>query len=107
MLMAAEGRSGTCPTLDWGLLRWDLAWARQMELVELRKSGAISDQLVITEHPHVVTMGRNGHASHLLASAEVLERAGIAFFETDRGGDVTYHGPGQVVGYPILDLREW
>jgi lipoyl(octanoyl) transferase len=73
----------------------------------LRKSGAISDQLIITEHPHVVTMGRNGHAENLLAPPELLARSGIDFFETDRGGDVTYHGPGQIVGYPILDLREW
>ena len=92
---------------DLGLLRWDLAWERQLELVAGRKSGAISDQLIITEHPHVVTMGRNGHAENLLAQPEVLARSGISFYETDRGGDVTYHGPGQIVGYPILDLREW
>jgi lipoate-protein ligase B len=92
---------------DLGLLRWDLAWEQQGSCVELRKSGAISDQLLIVEHPHVVTMGRNGHRENLLARPEVLARAGISFFETDRGGDVTYHGPGQIVGYPILDLREW
>jgi len=96
-----EVATSTIEVRDLGLLRWDLAWKRQVELVERRKSGAISDQLIITEHPHVVTMGRNGHAENLLA------RSGISFYETDRGGDVTYHGPGQIVGYPILDLREW
>jgi lipoyl(octanoyl) transferase len=59
------------------------------------------------EHPHVITMGRNGHLENLLASDDVLSRAGISFHHTDRGGDVTYHGPGQIVGYPIFDLREW
>ncbi|MGI8990391.1 MAG: lipoyl(octanoyl) transferase LipB, partial [Bryobacteraceae bacterium] len=67
----------------------------------------IPDQLLFVEHPHVVTVGRNGHAENLLASSEILERTGIAFHHSDRGGDVTYHGPGQIVGYPILDLRTW
>jgi lipoyl(octanoyl) transferase len=76
-------------------------------LVERRKRGEIPDQLLIVEHPHVVTMGRNGHMENLLASPEILERSGIELHYTDRGGDVTYHGPGQIVGYPIFDLREW
>ncbi len=62
---------------------------------------------MFVEHPHVVTIGRNGHAENLLAPEETLRRAGIELYETDRGGDVTYHGPGQIVGYPIMDLREW
>ena len=96
-----------CEARDLGLMRWVEALERQGRYVELRKSGAISDQLLIVEHPHVVTMGRNGHAENLLAPPELLARSGISFYETDRGGDVTYHGPGQIVGYPILDLREW
>jgi lipoyl(octanoyl) transferase len=83
------------------------ALERQLEVVERRKRGEGSDTLFFVEHPHVVTMGRNGREQHVLASPEILERAGIEYFETDRGGDVTYHGPGQVVGYPIVDLREW
>ena len=97
----------TTQVRDLGLLRWELARERQREYAEQRKGGAISDQLLIVEHPHVITMGRNGHRENMLAEPEVLARAGISFFETDRGGDVTYHGPGQIVGYPILDLREW
>ncbi len=83
------------------------AFELQRGLVERRKRGEICDQLLIVEHPHVVTMGRNGHDENILAAPELLERAGIAFHRTDRGGDVTYHGPGQIVGYPIFDLREW
>jgi lipoyl(octanoyl) transferase len=79
----------------------------QRTFVEQRKRSEICDQLLIVEHPHVVTMGRNGHDENLLAQPELLARAGIEFHRTDRGGDVTYHGPGQIVGYPIFDLREW
>ena len=79
----------------------------QQRLVTERQQGAIDDQLLLVEHPHVVTLGRNGHRENLLASDEILERAGVAFHPTDRGGDITYHGPGQLVGYPILDLRQW
>ncbi len=83
------------------------AFALQQDLVARRKIGEIPDQLLIVEHPHVITLGRNGHTENLLATPEVLERTGIAFHESDRGGDVTYHGPGQIVVYPIVDLRLW
>ncbi|HVO97804.1 MAG TPA: lipoyl(octanoyl) transferase LipB [Bryobacteraceae bacterium] len=96
-----------CEVRDLGRMRYADALEKQREFVEKRKSGAISDSFLIVEHPHVVTMGRNGHHENLLAQPELLARSGIEFFETDRGGDVTYHGPGQIVGYPILDLREW
>ena len=79
----------------------------QRQLVAERKQGLIPDQLLLLEHPHVITLGRNGHLDNLLADDQVLGRAGISFYPTDRGGDITYHGPGQLVGYPILDLREW
>lgn len=79
----------------------------QGRLVRERKQGLIPDQLLLVEHPHVITLGRNGHMENVLAGEDVLRRSGIEFHPTDRGGDVTYHGPGQLVGYPILDLREW
>src|SRR4029077_7211740 len=79
----------------------------QQRLVEQRKQGHVSDQLLLLEHPHTITLGRNGHLENLLASEAALRAAGITFHASDRGGDITYHGPGQVVGYPILDLRDW
>jgi lipoyl(octanoyl) transferase len=88
-------------------MRYADAFALQQDLVSRRKADEIPDQLLFVEHPHVVTMGRSAHSENILASPEVLERAGIELHHTDRGGDVTYHGPGQVVGYPIVDLRKW
>jgi len=96
-----------CECRDLGLLGYSKAFELQRQLVEQRKRGEIPDQLLFVEHPHVITMGRNGHAENVIASPEILERTGIEFHHTDRGGDVTWHGPGQIVGYPILDLREW
>jgi lipoate-protein ligase B len=93
--------------LDLGRLGWAQAFEIQQQLVARRKSGEIPDQFLIVEHPHVVTVGRNGHQDNLLATPDVLSRTGIELYHTDRGGDVTYHGPGQIVGYPILDLRDW
>jgi len=93
--------------LELGRISYAEGLARQQALVEQRKRGEGCDTLLLLEHPHVVTMGRNGKEQNVLASPEILERSGIEFYETNRGGDVTYHGPGQIVGYPILDLREW
>jgi len=97
----------TCVFRDLGRAGYAEALAVQKDLVEQRKQGLISDQLLIVEHPHVITLGRNGHRENLLANEEVLERAGIELHPSDRGGDITYHGPGQIVGYPIFDLRKW
>lgn len=93
--------------LDPGLVPYAEALAIQQQLVEQRKQGLITDRLLFVEHPHVITMGRNGRTENLLASPKVLQAAGIEFHHSNRGGDVTYHGPGQIVGYPIFDLREW
>jgi len=97
----------TCDVRDLGRIGYGEAFALQQELVEERKRGSIPDQLIFVEHPHVITLGRNGRLENLLASEDVLRRAGIEFHPSDRGGDITYHGPGQIVGYPIFDLREW
>jgi lipoyl(octanoyl) transferase len=96
-----------CCLRELGRTDYGQALELQRQLIARRQQGLISDQLLLLEHPHVITLGRNGKAANLLASDEVLSRAGIAFYPTDRGGDVTYHGPGQLVGYPIIDLREW
>ncbi len=78
----------------------------QQKLAEMRQRGDIEDQLLLLEHPSVITLGRGGDAANLLASPDVLKRERVRFFETTRGGDITYHGPGQIVGYPILHLGE-
>jgi lipoyl(octanoyl) transferase len=96
-----------CALRQLGRVDYASALQLQQQLAADRKQGLIPDQLLLLEHPHVITMGRNGHAENLLADDDIMARAGIAFYPTDRGGDVTYHGPGQLVGYPILDLRDW
>ncbi len=93
-----------CHTIDLGLIGYAEAWALQKRIVAARKAAAIEDVLLVCEHPHVITQGRNGKREHLLASEHVLRQKGVEYYETSRGGDITYHGPGQIVGYPILNL---
>jgi len=88
-------------------MRYSEALAVQTRIAAERRQGFGVDRLLFVEHPHVVTIGRNGRPENLLAPEETLRRSGIELYETDRGGDVTYHGPGQIVGYPIMDLRAW
>ncbi len=90
--------------VDLGLIPYGEAYELQKRIVAARKLGAIEDALLFCEHPHVITQGRNGKPEHLLVSESVLRQKGVEFFETSRGGDVTYHGPGQIVAYPILNL---
>jgi lipoyl(octanoyl) transferase len=88
-----------------GRMGYDEALRVQAELVELCHQGRIENVLLLLEHPPVLTLGRNAHRSNVLASDALLASRGITIHEIDRGGDVTYHGPGQLVGYPIFDLR--
>jgi lipoyl(octanoyl) transferase len=93
--------------IEYDVLSYEAGVELQQRLVEQRKSGAIDDTLVLLEHPHVITLGvkvRDSRA-HVLKSDLELAQEGVALFESGRGGDVTYHGPGQLVGYPIVDLK--
>ena len=92
--------------VELGRVEYGRALALQERLVELRRAGAVGDVLVLVEHPPVLTLGRNAGRGNVLASDEELARRGVALHVVKRGGDVTYHGPGQLVGYPVLDLRE-
>ena len=93
-----------CQIVDLGLISYTDGYALQQRVVAARKAGAIEDVLLLCEHRHVITLGRNGKRENLLASEHVLRQKGVEFHATNRGGDITYHGPGQIVGYPILNL---
>jgi lipoyl(octanoyl) transferase len=90
-----------------GRTKYDAAWNLQRVLVEKRRTGEIPDTLVLTEHDPVYTIGKTGNDLHLLAGESELRTKGIQVYHSDRGGDVTFHGPGQLVVYPILDLTEF
>ena len=91
--------------LQLGTLDYGTALKLQETLVDLRKQGRIGDTLLLLEHPPVITLGRNAQMANIVASPELLAERGVEVFEINRGGDVTFHGPGQLVGYPIVDLR--
>ena len=91
--------------LQLGSLDYATALRLQEKLVALRKEGRIGDTLLLLEHTPVITRGRNANSANIVASPELLARRGVEVFECDRGGDVTFHGPGQLVAYPIFDLR--
>lgn len=91
--------------IECGRMGYEEAWALQRALLTARQEDRIPDTVLLVEHPPVITVGRAGHATNILVPREVLAGRGIEIYEIERGGDVTYHGPGQLVGYPILDLR--
>jgi len=104
---SAEREGRTLDVRQLGVVPYAEALALQRSLVEERRAGLIGDTLLLLEHPHVITLGVRGDGgrSHLLASSETLAARGVEVHETGRGGDITYHGPGQLVGYPIIDLK--
>lgn len=93
--------------LHLGLVPYATALKLQRTLMELRKAARIENTLLLLEHPPVITLGRNAEVENVLASPEFLAQKGVELFEIDRGGDVTFHGPGQLVAYPIFDLRSF
>jgi lipoate-protein ligase B len=105
MAVAEAGRGRVLQILDLGTQPYGQTLARQEELVRLRLLGAVPDTLILVEHPPVVTLGRAKRHENLRLAPEALRALGVEFFEVSRGGDATYHAPGQLVGYPIVDLR--
>lgn len=95
----------TCWLVDLGLLPYAQALELQYRVAAARKAGTVPDVLLLCEHPHVITQGRNGKAEHVLGSERVLRQMSVEFFDTKRGGDATYHGPGQLVAYSVFDLN--
>ncbi len=102
--------------IDWGTVDYAEAWDKQKELFDVRvaakapgtvSSESFTDKAVFCEHPHVYTLGKSGFMENLLLSNNNLKEKGVSFFKTDRGGDITYHGPGQIVVYPIFDLEHF
>ncbi len=93
--------------VDLGLMEYGEAWDLQRRLWLKRVEAKLPDLLLLVEHPHVITLGRQGNRTHLLASMEELQEKGVALFHVERGGDITYHGPGQIVAYPIFNLKEY
>lgn len=101
--MGAPGK--TCYVVDAGTMEYARALELQLSIAAAKKNGSAPDVLVLLEHPPTITLGRSGRWHNLLVPDEVLRRRGVARYETDRGGDITFHGPGQLVGYPILRLE--
>lgn len=96
-----------CSLLELGRVDYLQTWHLQKQLAEARYNGGVGDLLLLLEHPHTYTTGRAGKDAHILFDDALLAQVGAAFHRVDRGGDITYHGPGQLVAYPIIDLRIW
>jgi len=93
--------------IDIDRMEYEMAWDLQRGVVAAKVKSDFPDILILLEHSPVLTLGRRGNRQHILASPEALDAEGIQVYHVERGGEVTYHGPGQIVGYPILNLRNW
>lgn len=107
MLTASQSISRTLRILDAGLLEYHSAWNLQRQIFNEVANGSFSDTLILLEHPHTYTLGKTADRSNLTANEQYLRENKISVVDIDRGGDITYHGPGQLVGYPIIDLKKW
>jgi len=107
MLMANQSISKKIIVCDLGLIEYEKAWEIQKEFHKKRTHDEIDDVLFICEHPHTYTLGKTAEMKNLLFDEQELHRKEITVFNIDRGGDITYHGPGQIVGYAILNLENW
>jgi len=92
---------------DLGFIDYKEAWDLQHEIHTKRITGEVNDYLLLLEHPNTYTLGKTAHRENLKGSEEYLKANNISVYDIDRGGDITYHGPGQIVGYPIIDLNNW
>ena len=106
MMISTATNKKVCATSYLGVVPYELALKLQQRLMQARAEGSVPDTLLLLEHPPVVTIGRFRGEEDLTVPPETLAREGIAVFHTNRGGGVTYHGPGQLIGYPILNLKE-
>ena len=105
--MVNQSTSRVLNYVNIGIIPYAEAWELQRNIFEKRKEGKLSDVLLLLEHPHTYTLGKVAKREHLLLTDEQLQEKEISVFDIDRGGDITYHGPGQIVGYPIISLNEW
>ena len=92
---------------DLGFIDYKEAWDLQQEIHSKRVSGEVEDTFFLLEHPNTYTLGKTAHKENLIGSEDYLKKNQISVYDIDRGGDITYHGPGQIVGYPIIDLNNW
>lgn len=107
MLMENQSISKILKYCDLGFIDYDKAWRLQKAIFDKRLKGEIEDILLLLEHPNTYTLGKVAKKEHLIGSEDYLKENNFTVYDIDRGGDITYHGPGQIVGYPIIDLNNW